>query len=95
MLKDVKGAVGKIKDKVEEVMDQIKQLKQDVEDMKECIEKMKKEFEGADFIELGKKCKDANKTSVKDCYEHAYGIILAPASSKAKSGGPGGCCALF
>jgi division protein CdvB (Snf7/Vps24/ESCRT-III family) len=96
MIKNVAQTVSKIKDKCEEVMDQIKGLKTDLEDMKECAEKMKTELEGDALMELGKKCKTANKVSIKDCYECAYGVIKTTGgASKGGAGGAGGCCNTF
>jgi len=43
---------------------------------------MKTEFEGEDLPGLGKKCKEAKVTSIKDCYENAYEIIVDPKAGK-------------
>lgn len=98
MIKAVASTVSKIKDKCEEVADEMKNIKQDIEDMKECIERMRKEIEEETLIELGKKCRNANKNTIKDCYECAFAPIKA---AKAGAAGPGGqdgakgCCTTF
>ena len=99
MIKSVASTVSKIKDKCEEVADQMRGIKEDIDDMKDCIERMKKEVEEESLIELGKKCRSAGKSSIKDCYECAYELIKAPKSA-AGSGGAGkeaggGCCSTF
>jgi len=99
MIKSVASTVSKIKDKCEEVADQMKGIKQDIEDMKECVERMQKEIEGETLIELGKKCRTASKSSIKDCYECAFQIIKPPKVAGAATGADGesgkGCCTTF
>ena len=98
MIKSVASTVSKIKDKCEEVADQMKGIKQDIEDMKECVERMQKEIEQETLIDLGKKCRSANKSSIKDCYECAFQVIKpakAGGASGADNEGGKGCCSTF
>jgi len=58
------------------------------------MEKLKVEIENESISAHAKKCKAANKTSLKDCYECAFEPIKA---AKGSGGGEGanGCCTIF
>ena len=96
MIKDVIACVSKIKDKCEEMNNQMNALKSDLESIKQCRDKMKQELDNDNLMALGKKCLDAKKSGVKDCYEFAYEKIQPKkAGDKPGEGGANGCCTTF
>lgn len=95
MLKDVAKTVSKIKDKCEEVTDEMKALKAEAGDIKDVINILKDDIPNGKLVELGQKCKEANKVGIKDAYEFAYEPIKAPAAKKKQGGGGQGCCTTF
>ena len=93
MIKETLQTVSKIKDRVEKVKDEVCTLSTDIQLVKSTMEKLKSEIESEEISAYAKKCKAANKTSLKDCYECAFEPIKV--NKGQGSGGAKGCCTIF
>lgn len=97
-----KNAVTKVKNRLNEIMGDCKEVIEELKTFKEGMEQLKRDLSSGTLLANGKKCKVAQKTTVKDCYEHIYGEIKPEVAAAASSGAPkdnaGGCkgkCEIF
>jgi len=87
-VKDIGGDCVKI---VKEIISSCKRFANDAKELATAIPEVVKDIQEGKIKENGKKCSDAGKEELYDCYALIYGPL-----KKGKGGdGEGGCCTIF
>ena len=93
MVKSHSSAISKIKGRLTGIKSDSQNTLTELREFKDCLEVLQNDIQSGKLLSNGKKCKDAQKSTCKGCYEEIYGPILDKPAAKAGGGDDeGGMC---